>query len=101
MKEGSPTLSSVRWPRMQHWTDGQPAVCESHGLTAGQGWGGGLATGNAKQCNEGVGLKRKVNLQGPWEINVVVTRGWGTPTFPHEEMIVLLEYCTGWQGSKT
>lgn len=33
---------------------------------------------------QGVGLKRKVNLQGPWEINVVVTRGWGTPTFPHE-----------------
>ena len=61
----------------------------------------GVATGNAKQGNEGVGLKRTVHLQGPWEINVVVTRGWGTPTFPHEEMIVLLEYCTGWQGSTT
>ena len=59
-----------------------------------------MATGNAKQGNEGVGLKRRVHLQGPWEINVV-TRGWGTPRFPHEEMIVLLEYCTGWQGSTT
>ena len=85
---------------MQHWIDGQRAVCESHGLTAGQGWGG-VATGNAKQDNEGVGLKRRVHLQGPWEINVVVTRGWDTPTFPHEEMTVLLEYCTGWQGSTT
>lgn len=55
MKEGSPTLSSVRWPRMQHWTDGQPAVCESHGLTAGQGWGGGWQQGMPSSANEGVG----------------------------------------------
>ena len=59
-----------------------------------------MATGNAKQGSGGVGLKKRVILWGPWEINVV-TRGWVTPTFPHEEMIVLLEYCTGWQGSKT
>ena len=41
------------------------------------------------QDNGGVWLWSKVKRQGPWEIDVVVTRGWGTPGFPHEGIVVL------------
>ena len=82
MKEGSPTLRSVRWPSTRHWTDGQLLVSLRYSQP---GW----TTGNAMQDNGGVWLWSRVKQQGLWEIDVVVTRGWGTPGFPHEGIVVL------------
>ena len=61
------------------WT----AVGESQVLTA---W---VDNRECHAGNGGVWLWSRVKRQGPWEIDVVETRGWGTPGFPHEGIVVL------------
>lgn len=61
-------------------------VYESHALA---GWG--RRTAQASQGHMGAACGKKGNKQRLWEANFVVSRVWGAPWFPHEDVIGLFE----------
>lgn len=61
----------------------QTAAYESHTRTS---------QGQDTPCRApGVALGNRVNKQGPWEAGSVVTRGWGGPWVPWEDVTELFE----------